>query len=476
MQEQVAPTGSFAAIVLAAGRGKRMKSDLCKVLHPIAGHPLVYYPVRAAVEAGARELVVVASSDTREPIRAYLEARFPSHSIAVAVQEVPRGTGDAARVGLEALSGDAARVMVLCGDTPLLQERDLVLLLRELEGDCDLAFATCVFEEPAGYGRILRSESGAVSAVREDADLEPEQRAIKEINAGLYVGTRAALEQAVARLDDGNAQGEFYLTDIVELIAGDEGWRAVTGVAGSEDVMLGVNDRRQLQSAEETMFRRIAEAHRRAGVTVRGDARIDDGVGIEADATIEAGVRLRGATQVGAGTVVDVGCVLTDTSVGRDVLLKPYSVATESVVEDGAQIGPFAHLRPASRIGPGAHVGNFVETKKTHMRAGSKANHLAYLGDGDVGENANIGAGTIFCNYDGFVKSQTVIGPGAFIGSDSQLVAPVTIGEGSYVATGTCVTKDVPADALAVGRVAQENKLGYASRLRARLAARKTKS
>lgn len=452
-----------------------MKSDLCKVLHRIAGHPLVYYPVRAAVEAGALEVVVVASQDTLGPVREYLEARFPDQTIVMTVQQAPRGTGDAARVGLAALSTAAERVVLLCGDTPLIQQDDLQPLLTKLDEGCDLAFATCVLAEPSGYGRILRTESGEVTAIREDADLAPEQRQVAEINAGLYAGSRPVLERAVARLEDGNTQGEFYLTDIVEFIAS-AGSTKVAGLVGSPDVMVGVNHRGQLAAAEETMYRRIADAHRQAGVTVRGDARIDDGVGIEADATIEAGVRLRGTTQVGAGTLIDVGCVLTDTSVGRDVLLKPYSVSTESVIEDGAQIGPFAHLRPASRIGPDARIGNFVETKKTYMRAGSKANHLAYLGDGDVGEKANVGAGTIFCNYDGFGKSPTVIGAGAFIGSDSQLVAPVTVGEGAYVATGTCVTKDVPADALAVGRARQDNKLGYAKRLRDRLAARKKKA
>ena len=427
------------------------------------------------MEAGAGEIVVVASRDTLGPIRDYLEASFSDQTIALTIQETPRGTGDAARVGLGALSDEAERIVILCGDTPLLQHDDIMPLLRGLDDGCTLAFATCVLDDPSGYGRILRTDAGEVAAIREDADLAPEQRAVREINAGLYAGARSVLEQAVAGLNDANAQGEFYLTDIVELVAG-TGSGKVVGLVGSPDVMVGVNHRGQLALAEDTMYRRIADVHRRAGVTVRGDARIDDGVGIEADAVIEAGVRLRGATQVGAGTTIDVGCVLTDTSVGRDVLLKPYSVATESVVEDGAQIGPFAHLRPASRIGPAAHIGNFVETKKTHVRAGAKANHLAYLGDGDVGEKANIGAGTIFCNYDGFVKNQTVIGPGVFIGSDSQLVAPVTIGEGAYVATGTCVTKDVPPDALAVGRARQDNKLGYATRLRERLAARKKKA
>jgi bifunctional UDP-N-acetylglucosamine pyrophosphorylase/glucosamine-1-phosphate N-acetyltransferase len=237
--------------------------------------------------------------------------------------------------------------------------------------------------------------------------------------------------------------------------------------------MDGINDRAQLARGDRAMMERLLDMHRVAGVTVRDGARIEDGVVIEKDATIESFAVLRGRTRVGAGAVVDVGCVLTNADVGEGVSLKPYSVVTDSVVRARAQIGPFSHLRPESDIGEEAHVGNFVETKKTRLDRGAKANHLAYLGDGFVGENANVGAGTIFCNYDGFQKQITRIGKNAFIGSDSQLVAPVTIGDGAYVGTGTTVTKDVPADALAIGRMKQENKEGYASRLRARLKAQK---
>src|SRR5690606_9307828 len=262
-----------------------------------------------------------------------------------------------------------------------------------------------------------------------------------------------------------NGQGEYYLTDAVRLL----GPARVASVLGHADALVGVNDRAQLHDAEERLFARIRERHGRAGVTVRGDARIDDTVVIEPDALIEAGVRLRGATRIGAGARIDVGAVLDDADVGEGVVIKPYSVITASTVRARAQVGPFAHLRPDSLLEEDAHVGNFVETKKTRLGRGAKANHLSYLGDGDDGDGANVVAGTILCNYDGFRKHRIVIGEGAFIGSDSQLVAPVTIGKGAYVGTGTTVTRDVPDDALAIGRARQENKAGYAPRLKERL-------
>lgn len=455
---------------MVAGRGTRMKSATCKVLHFLAGRPLVYFPIQAAVDAGATELVVVASPDTRDDIERVLRDFFSDHPVKMAVQEVPRGTGDAARVGLLALSGESTRVAIVSGDTPLITAEDLKALLHALEGGSELAIASCVLSDPTGYGRILRDADGGVTGVREHADLTGDQASISEINAGLYCGNVHALTDAVGRLSSDNAQGELYLTDVVQSIARQA---KVEALHRSPDVMVGVNDRVQLAAAEQALYRRHTEWHRRRGVTVRGDARIDAGVEIGADATLEAGVRLRGKTRIGGTTVVDVGCVLTNAVVGEGVSLKPYSVVTDSQVDAGAQIGPFAHLRPGSIIGKDAHIGNFVETKKTHVREGAKANHLAYLGDGDVGPGANIGAGTIFCNYDGFMKHKTVIGAGAFIGSDSQLVAPVTVGAGAYVATATCVTMDVPSDGLAIGRARQSNKEGYGRILREQLAAKK---
>lgn len=457
----------LCAVVLAAGQGTRMKSPLPKVLHPLAGRPLLAYPIRAALAVGARRVVVVTSG--RPEIDEALAKEFPGVDIVTAVQDPPRGTGDAARVGLSLV--DSERVLILYGDTPLLDARELAQLVGLLDdGQTALALLSAVLDDPFGYGRVLRDEQGQVREVREQRDLTSDaERAVREVNAGVYAARRAELERAVSRLSPNNAQGEYYLTDVVASIAA-EG--RVAALQGKREALLGVNDREQLREAEELMFARIRARWNRAGASVLGDARIDDTVEIGSNARIEPGVRLRGKTTLGPDSLVDVGSVVTNSAIGARVNVKPYSVITDSRVGDGAQIGPFAHLRPESEIDEEAHIGNFVETKKARVRRGAKANHLAYLGDGDVGEGANLGAGTIFCNYDGFQKHRTVIGAGAFIGSDSQLVAPVTVGKGAYVATGTTVTRDVPDEALAVGRVRQENKPGYATKLKERLSAR----
>ncbi|MGC4092476.1 MAG: bifunctional UDP-N-acetylglucosamine diphosphorylase/glucosamine-1-phosphate N-acetyltransferase GlmU [Polyangiaceae bacterium] len=457
---------SLTAIVLAAGQGTRMKSRLPKVLHTVAGRPLLYYPLKAAFDAGAEHAVIVSSG--RSEIQAELERYFPKEKLSIAVQEVARGTGDAVRIGLEQVKSE--RVLIVCGDTPLVRSVDLTPLVAVLDGPEQplVSLLTCELEDPQGYGRILRDAQGRVVAVREHKDLANDaERAVREVNAGMYAASTAALRDAVARIVPNNAQGEYYLTDVVHLVGSG---RAVS-VLGHREALVGVNDRSQLHAAETTMFQRIRERHARAGVSVRGDVYIDEGVELGEDVVLEVGVRLRGETRIGRGTLVDVGSVLDDVVVGENVVIKPYSIMTRSEVGRAAQIGPFSHLRPDSEIGEEAHIGNFVETKKTRVQKGAKANHLAYLGDGDVGPGANVGAGTIFCNYDGFSKHRTVIGEGAFIGSDSQLVAPLAIGKGAYVGTGTTVTQDVPDDALAIGRARQENKLGYASKLRARLKA-----
>jgi bifunctional UDP-N-acetylglucosamine pyrophosphorylase/glucosamine-1-phosphate N-acetyltransferase len=455
---------TLSAIVLAAGEGKRMQSTTTKVLHPAAGRPLIYYPVRAALDAGAAYVVVVLSPQNCDAVQGELARWVGVDHLRVAIQEQPRGTGDAARAGLEQV--DTARALVLCGDTPLLRAEHLAGIAAELS-DADLVLTSALLHDPTGYGRILRDAQGNVLEIREHRDLETdEQRAVREINAGVYAVRTAFLRQALTQITSENSQGELYLTDTVAIAA--KAGRAAA-VIGARAEMLGVNDRAQLAEAEAEIYARTAERLGRAGVSVQIGARIDTGVEVESDARVYAGAAIRGKSRIFGGAVVDAGCVITDSDIGAGANIKANSVVTESKVGAGAQIGPFAHLRPGSVIEDDAHIGNFVETKKTRVRKGAKANHLAYLGDGDIGEKANIGAGTIFCNYDGFQKHKTTIGPGAFIGSDSQIVAPVTIGAGAYVATGTTVTKDVPDDALAIGRTKQENKLGYASRLKARL-------
>jgi bifunctional UDP-N-acetylglucosamine pyrophosphorylase/glucosamine-1-phosphate N-acetyltransferase len=463
-------TRGLTALVLAAGKGTRMKSDLPKVLHALCGRRLVEYPIEAAFGAGADQVVVVTSGQPE--ITRVLEQRYGKERLTVVVQDPPRGTGDAARVGLEAARHE--HTLIVYGDTPLLRAQDLTGLLQAVQqGGHDLSLLTALLDAPFGYGRILRDSAGHVSEVREERDLRSDiERAVREVNAGMYAGVTARLRQAVAGLEPNNAQGEYYLTDIVAAFAKTS---RVAAVVGSAEALVGVNDRADLGRAEELLLARHREQHRKAGVTIHGDARIDSDVELAPDVEIGPGVCLRGKTKVGTASRIDAGSVLEDAVIGERVVIKPYCVIAQSSVGDGAQLGPFAHLRPESEIEADAHIGNFVETKKTRVRRGAKANHLAYLGDADVGERANIGAGTIICNYDGYVKHRTTIGEGAFIGSDSQLVAPVVVGKNANVAAGSTITQDVPDEALAIGRGRQENKLGYATKLRARFAAAKQK-
>ena len=448
----------LSAIILAAGQGTRMKSARPKVLHELCGRPMIHYVVDAALAAGAAEVVVVVGHG-RDEVTAYLTRELGAR-VRIAVQETQEGTGHAVRCALPSLAPDTERVFVLCGDTPLLGATELARLPAAI-GTSPLAMLTARTVDPTGYGRILRDADGHVVGVREQKDASEDELGIDEVNPGVYLARVPFLREAVSVLRANNAQKELYLTDVVELASRGGGVCAVS--ADDPASLAGINDRAQLCAAEEVLYVRIADRHRRSGVTVRGTARVDASVVIEPDAVIEHAVVLRGATRIGAGARVDVGSVLTDVQVAASANLKPYSIATSSTIGVGAQIGPFSHLRPESTIEQDAHVGNFVETKKTILRRGAKANHLAYLAD--------VGAGTIFCNYDGFKKHRTEIGAGAFIGSDSQIVAPVRIGVGAYVATGTTVTRDVPDGALAIARTKQENKEGYVERLKSRLRA-----
>ncbi len=457
------------AIVLAAGQGTRMKSRRAKVLHELCGKPMLHHVLDAALAGGVDDLIVVVGHDG-DAVAASL-ARYGDRARTV-TQDRQLGTGHAVGCALPALSDGADLAMILCGDTPLVKTEDLARLASALEaGQNEIALLTCRVPDPTGYGRIIRDQEGRVRGIREHKDASEAERAIDEINPAMYLARVPFLKTAVAGLTTDNAQGELYFTDVVA--RGAEKGAATSVDCDDAGSLVGINDRAQLHAAEESLYARTAERLRKSGVTIRGDARIDVGVVVEPEAIIEHGVVLRGATVVRAGARIDVGAVLTDVEVGEEVRILPYCVASKSKIDKEAQIGPFSHVRPDSVIGEAAHIGNFVETKKTIVHKGAKANHLAYLGDGEIGEGANVGAGTIFCNYDGFQKHKTDIGPGAFIGSDSQLVAPVRIGKNAYVATGTTVTKDVPDEALAIARLRQENKEGYAPRLRARMKAAK---
>jgi bifunctional UDP-N-acetylglucosamine pyrophosphorylase/glucosamine-1-phosphate N-acetyltransferase len=455
--------GPLACIVLAAGKGTRMKSARAKVLHTLLGAPLCAYPIDRARELGADPVVAVLGHQ-RADVEAALAARYGG-AVAVVEQTVQRGTGHAVQVGLGPLEGWPAGglVLVLYGDAPLLKRETISALVQAARRSGRLAILTAKLPDPTGYGRIVRDLRGRVRKVVEEKDCTSAQRRISEINAGFYAAPIEFLRRAVAALQPNNAQGELYLTDIVETAARSIG--AETVLSAPEEIA-GINDRRQLVDAEEVMRKRIiARFWEQATFRDADSTVVEPGVEIGSDVEIGRNVSLRGRTRIADGVRIDDGVILTDTEVAAGVEIKAYSVATESVIGPGAKIGPFAHLRPGSELGPDVHVGNFVETKKVKLGRGSKANHLTYLGDAVIGEKVNVGAGTITCNYNGYEKRQTIIEDGAFIGSDSQLVAPVRIGRRAVVAAGTTVVQDVPPGALAISRVQASHIPGYADKV-----------
>jgi len=462
---------TWSAIILAAGEGTRMKSSRPKVLHEIAGRALVSWVVQTALDAGAARCLVVVGHG-RDDVEGELVSRF-GERVEMVLQPEQRGTGDAVRCAMDADRALEGRLVVLYGDCPLIP----VGLLRDLvdrsdRAGADLGLVTATLVDPSGYGRIVRNGAGDVQRIVEDRDCSAAERAVQEVNPGLYAVRGDFLREAIAQLTPDNAQGQLYLTDVVELAA-NQG--KVVDLRGDMADMTGVNDQCDLAVAASTRRRRMAEELARKGVgiadldTVYVDAECE----VEPGATLGANVHLRGRCVVRSGAQIDVGCVLTNIIVEKDANVLPYTVAADSTIGEGAQVGPFSHLRPQTQLAPRSKVGNFSETKKTTVGAGSKVNHLSYVGNGVIGEGVNIGAGTIFCNYDGEQKHTTVLEDGVFIGSDTQLIAPVTVKKGAYVASGTTVTRDVPEGALAVSRPKQENKEGYAARLRARLRGKK---
>ena len=458
-------------VILAAGMGTRMRSASPKVLHPICGRSLASWCVQAALDAGVSRCVVVVGH-AREEVEADLRGRF-GDKVSFALQQEQRGTGHAAASALPELEGHEGKVLITYGDCPLVPSSVLRELIEVSKGH-HLALVTAHLDDPTGYGRILRS-TGVVTGIREERDCNPAERALTEVNPGIYCVDAPFLRQSVELLRDDNDQGELYLTDLVGIAAarGD-----VATTLGDMTTLQGVNDRWELSHAASTMRLRLLESFARAGVGLvdPSSTHIDADCAVAADAWIAPGVQLRGRCRVEAGARIDVGCVLNDVVVEAGANLLPYTVATDARIGPGAQVGPFAHLRPKTDLGEDTKVGNFCETKKTTVGKGSKVNHLAYVGDGQIGEGVNVGAGVIFCNYDGVQKHTTVLEDGVFIGSDSQLVAPLTVGKGAYIASGSTVTKDVPPDALAVSRVRQSNKEGYASKLRERFKSDKKKS
>ena len=464
------PDGSLTtAIVLAAGEGTRMRSAIPKVLHPLAGRPLLEHSVRAAAGLIPEHLVVVIGHG-RDAVAAHLQsvAAALGREVRTAVQAEQRGTGHAVGTALDVLSaGLSGTVLVSYGDVPLLDTATLAGLIAEhhLAGRA-VTVLSAEMEDPTGYGRVLRDGSGAVTGIVEHRDATTTQRAISEINSGVFAFDAEVLRDALGQLAPANSQGELYLTDVLGLVRA--GGRAV-GAHRCADPWLvaGVNDRVQLAALGAEYNRRLLEHWMRTGVTVVDPATVwlDADIALAPDVVLRPGVQLHAGTVVGAGATIGPDSTLSACTIGAGAtVVRTHAVG--AVVAEGAQIGPFAYLRPGSRIGERAKVGTFVETKNAELGAGAKVPHLSYVGDATIGEGSNIGAATVFVNYDGVAKHHSTVGAHARTGADNMFVAPVTIGDGAYTAAGSVITEDVPPGALAVARGRQRNVEGWVSRQR----------
>ena len=442
-------------VILAAGQGTRMKSGLPKVLHPLAGRPLLGHVLDAAAAlAPTRTVVVYGHGGERVP------AAFPERGDDTRwVEQTPQlGTGHALQQAVPHLDG-CDRVLVLYGDVPLVQIETLRLLLARTAA---VGLLTVRLADPAGYGRIVRDGGGHVRRIVEQKDATAEERAIEEVNTGIMALDGARLPGWLGRLSNANAQGEYYLTDVIAMAVGD-GLAVEAVVAADPLEVAGINDRAQLAQLERAFQQRAADRLMRAGVTLLDPARFDLRGTLRhgRDVVIDVNVILEGQIVLGDDVTIGANCVLRDVAVADGVQVLENCVIEEAWIGAGSRIGPFSRIRPGTRLEGSAHVGNFVEIKKSEVGLGSKVNHLSYVGDSTIGRDVNVGAGTITCNYDGANKHRTVIGDRAFIGSNTALVAPITVGEGATVGAGTTLTRDAPAEALTVARARQETISGW---------------
>ena len=450
-------------VVLAAGRGTRMKSAAPKVLHRAAALPLIEHVLRAA-EAILPTTTVVVVGHQGDELRRALSNRS---GLRFALQEPQLGTGHALLQAGPLLAEATGTLLLLSGDVPLLRGETLAgLLERHHQRSAAMTVLTARLDAPDGYGRIVR-QKGQIDGIVEHKDASNEERQIQEINSGIYAFDLAPLFGALRELGSGNAQGEYYLPDLVRIYRA-RGLAVESVTVNDPREVLGVNSRRELADVTAIINRQRNDALMDAGVTLIDPATVYVGpdVTVGADTVIHPGVHLEGRTRIGGRCEIHSGVRIVDSIVDDEVTINNFCVIVSSTISRGAEIGPFARMRPETNIGEGVHIGNFVELKKTSIGRGSKASHLSYLGDSTIGERVNIGAGTITCNYDGTRKSPTVIEDGAFIGSDSQLVAPVRIGKDAYVAAGSSITEDVPAGSLAIARSKQVNKEGWVARNR----------
>jgi bifunctional UDP-N-acetylglucosamine pyrophosphorylase/glucosamine-1-phosphate N-acetyltransferase len=457
----------LAVVIMAAGKGTRLKSRKPKVLHEVGGTTLLSHVIVAASEVvEAKDIFTVVGHEAERVRKAVAES-----GTQFVEQTEQRGTGHAVKAALGSVA-HYENVLVLSGDVPLIRAETIERLWRfHQRENAAMTILTAAPENPAGYGRVVRraSDSAEVENIVEDEALAPQQRSIQEINTGIYAFTTSALEAHLGDLKANNARGELYLTDMAGALRA--AGKRVVGVQAEEAAeVLGANTIAELAELDARMRATTANRLMAAGVTIyRPDTCvIDAGVEVEADAIIEPFVQLLGRTRIGAETRVRSYSVIENCTVGDRVMIRQSCVLADSSVGDGADIGPFARIRPGCEIGKDVHIGNFVEVKKSKLHAGVKAGHLAYLGDAEIGEETNIGAGVITCNYDGVRKHATRIGKNVFVGSDSTLVAPIAVADGAYIGAGSCITKDVPAGALAVARGRQVTKEGWAEARRAR--------
>ena len=454
----------FAIAIMAAGKGTRLKSKRPKVLHEVGGKPLVAHVIRSAAEVVPPQNIYVIIGHEAENVR----SAVGQTGVNFVLQAEQRGTGHAIQTAQNELA-KYANFLVLSGDAPLIRA-ETIRRIRDfhIEQDAAMTILTAAPSDPTGYGRVLREGStNRVAAIVEQKSLRPEQSNVGEINSGFYAFSSNPLFANIHRLVTNNPHGEYYLTDMAALLVA-EGQKVMAIRAEDPDEVLGGNTIAELMSLDANMRMRKARALMSEGVTIFRPETcvIDDDVRIAADATIEPFVQLLGKTVVGEGSRIRSYSVITNSTIGDNVSVLPGCVVDDSSIANGAVIGPYSHLRSGSDIGEGAHLGNFVETKKMRLGRGSKANHLSYLGDAEIGAGVNVGAGTITCNYDGAKKHKTVIEDGVFVGSDSTLVAPVKIGHGAYLGAASCITADVPPDSLAIARGMQVVKEGWAKKKR----------
>jgi bifunctional UDP-N-acetylglucosamine pyrophosphorylase / glucosamine-1-phosphate N-acetyltransferase len=452
-------------VILAAGEGTRMRSALPKVLHPICGRPMLLWPLLAAREAGAGRVVVVDNPTRR------LEAHLPA-DVEIAVQDEPRGTGDAVAAAMGLLAGDDGAVLVINGDMPLITAEAIAwLVAAHHAAGAGATLATMELADPTGYGRVIRAADASVERVVETkvaGDASAAELAIREVNAGLYAFDATALAEALSRLVADNAQGEIYLPDVLPLLLA-AGLGVQGHPLGDASLALGVNDRVDLAAVTALAQQRIHRSHQRAGVTIVDPAStlIEADVAIGRDTVIEPATFLRGGTRIGAECSVGPATTVIDSALGDGVSVA-HSYLQEAEVADGGRVGPFAYLRPGASLREGAKAGTFVEIKNSTLGPGTKVPHLSYIGDTQIGERSNIGAGTITANYDGHAKHRTTIGSGVRVSVHTSLVAPVAVGDGAYTGAGSVITEDVPPGALGIARERQRNVEGYAERVEER--------